>query len=142
MYNFIIKEQSEQLKVIESIMYLENKYSIVFPDELKMFYLKCKEGKIKICVFIVDGVECEVASIVSVITEGYNFEKITDNNKIDAFLPDSFYPLASDRGGNYYYWDSVDGKVYLSFSDDIENPFLISDSIKEFFDILDDSIST
>ena len=140
MFDFILKEQQEPLKAIESILNLEKKYKIVFPDVLKNLYAKSEGGKIKLCVFKIDGFDYEVSSIISVVPEGFYFEKIADSDRDDGFLPVSFYPFASNRGGDIYYWDSETKKVYLSLADDIENPILISDSIEEFIILLEKSI--
>ena len=67
-----------------------------------------------------------------------SFESIVDNDKEDGFVPDNLYPIARDRGGNYYYWDNETGYVFLLIVDDIDNPFKVADSINDLFTKLND----
>ena len=106
---------------------------------LKELYSECATGRIKLCVFNIGGVECEVSALTHITPNILCFEKIADWDRSDGFLPGTFYPLAADRGGNTYYWDSASGKVYLSLSDNIKEPFLIAGSTQEFIELLDES---
>lgn len=137
MYKFINGIEGNHVDSVDAILMLEKKYSITFPNVLKEYYLKYDGEKIKLTTFIIDGYECEVTKIVPIMADSMNFENITDNDKRDGFIPNIFYPLARDRGGNYYYWSSVSEKVFLVFVDDFENPFKICDTVEEFFEILE-----
>ena len=140
MFKFIEKNQENPYKVIESIKHLENKYNITFPDILKDLYSKSESGKILLSTFFVGHVECDVDYLISVVSEGFCFESIVDADREDDFIPNTLYPVAMNQGGDIYYWDSNEKKVYLSFSDDIENPFLISNSVEEFISLLNNNI--
>lgn len=140
MYKFINGVESNHEDSLQMITKLEEKYSITFPAVLKEYYQKFDAEKIKLVSFKVDGFECEVAKIVPIIAETMNFEQITDDDKADGFIPVTCYPLARDRGGNYFYWDSTTGKVLLIFDDDFENPFEICESVDKFFDILENTV--
>ena len=124
-----------------AIKHLEEKYGIRFPEALRKLYAECETGRIKLCVFDIGGVVCEVCKLTHLKPDILHFEKIADWNRADGFLPDTFYPLAADRGGDTYYWDSASEKVYLSFPDDIEHPLLIANSTSEFIALLDKSVA-
>lgn len=116
---------------------LEAKYDISFPPVLREFYRQHDGQKIALCKFQVNGYWCEVSSIVSICAGRMTFERITDNDREDGFISSLLFPLAMDRGGNLYYWQKDTEKIFLLFSDDIENPFLVTSSIQAFFDLLD-----
>lgn len=137
MFKFINGNEGNHVDSIEKISKLEEKYSIVFPECLKDFYQKFDGEKIKLTTFAVEGYECEVSKIIPIVADKMDFEYIKDNDISDGFVSDDFYPLARDRGGNYYYWEAKTGRVLLVFSDDFDNPFVISSSVKNFFELLD-----
>ncbi len=136
MFKFVNGQEKEHLDSINKVEQLEKKYNIIFPDVLKEYYKKYDGEKIILSTFEKNGYECEVAKIVPIIAEKMDFEKITDNDRIDGFISEDLYPLARDRGGNYYYWSSKNEKVFLILVDDFENPFEVANSVKEFFDLL------
>ena len=139
MHRFIKTAPKDPAETKAAIGRLEEKYGIQFPDALKELYAECETGRIKLCVFSIGGVVCEVSALTHIVTNNLCFEKIADWDRSDGFLPGTFYPLAADRGGNTYYWDSTSGKVYLSFPENIKNPFLIAGSTQEFIELLDES---
>ena len=139
MFKFL-KEEINNHKSTERIAYLEQKYGIVFPGILKQLYKKSDGGNMKLCVFSIDGFEFEAAALISLKPEKAGFEAFTDLDRENGFLPCDFYPLCYDRGGETYYWSSRTQKVFFVTDDDIENPILISDSIEEFFDLLNNSV--
>lgn len=136
MYKFVKGTEGEHLKSLDKISELEKKYSIKFPKSLKEYYFKYDGEKINVCIITINGYDCEIAKIVPIIAEKMNFEAITDNDKADGFIPMNYYPLARDRGGNYYYWDSKTGEVFLLLVDDFENPFKVADSVDDFLIML------
>lgn len=136
MYNFVQGVAQKHVDAIEKINALEKRYSINFPEELKEYYSLYNGEKIILSKFDVNGYECEVAKVVPVVADKMSFESIVENDRADGFIPQNFYPLARDRGGNLYYWEANTQKVYLVFSDDYENPFKVAESIKDFFDKL------
>ena len=140
MFDFLLKDNDDPQKTEEVINNLEKKYSIVFPNILKQLYKQTITGKMSLCVFSINESIYETAAIVPIINEGFCFEKIADSDRSYNSLPDSFFPLAYDRGGNFYYWDCNNCKVYFSLTDDIENPVLISNSVDDFVILLNNSI--
>lgn len=138
MYKFI-KDDSVSIGNITDILAdFEKKYGIIIPDALKDYYIGNNDSKIQLCHFTVDGYKCEVSKIIPIVSSGLSVEKIVENNRVDGFINENLYPLAINRGGDTYYWDSRTENVYLLLSDDIENPFKICNSINEFWDILND----
>jgi len=117
-----------------AISRIEKEYGIVFSKALKDFYLLYGNKPISPVPFYVDGYEFSISKVVPIIAEGLTFEKIVKNDRIDGFIPTSYYPIAQDRGGNVVYWDAETGKVYYLLSDDIENHCLVSNSVDEFME--------
>ena len=137
MFNFLKDTQKHNHTTLSDITRIEKKYSIVFPLMLKNFYLGYDGNKINLCKLNIDGYPCEVAKIIPINASGLTFEKIVDNDRADGFIDKDFYPIASNRGGDFYYWSTKTGKVYLVLADDIENPFVVSSSIEAFWGLLD-----
>jgi len=137
MFDFVKEHVNAATNIKLAIEQLESKYGIHFPKLLKQYYESFDGCKMNVCVFHVDGYECEVSRMIPICGHDITFEHIADNNRSDGFLNPNYFPLAANRGGDYYYWDSASGKIYLVLSDDIENPFEICDSIDAFFAILD-----
>lgn len=116
---------------------LEAKYGITFPPVLQEFYRRHDGQKIALCKLQVNGYKCEVSELVSLCSGQMTFEWIVDNDREDGFISSAFFPLAMDRWDNTYYWQKDTEKVFLLLSDDIENPFLVADSIQAFFNLLE-----
>lgn len=137
MYSFI-NDINEDAKILEEdIASIEEQFNIKFPDTLRAFYKEYNGAKIKLCVFTVDNYEQEINSLVPLKYGTLPFEKIVEWDRRDGFIPESFIPFASDRGGDNYYIDLENGKVFLSRSDDIENPYYVCDSIEELFKLME-----
>lgn len=133
MYSFVKGRDGKHDDSLRKITELEKKYHIKFSEELKDYYYKYDKESINLSIIEIDGYECEIAKIVPIVAEKMDFETIVDNDKADGFVPDNLYPIARDRGGNYYYWNAETENVFLVFVDDIDNPFKVADSIKDFF---------
>ncbi len=141
MYKFVMKnETKKQYDIKKQIKDLEKAFSIRFPDELSAFYKECEGEKVHLCALDIDGYKCEVAEFVPLTGKGLTFEKIVQNDRTDGFLSASLYPIARDRGGNYYYWDSNTEEVFLLLNDDYDNPFKVANNISDFFSKLDGCI--
>lgn len=132
MYRFIRENNGKKIaeKDIEAI---EKKYNFSIPKVLKDFYLEYNDCKVYLCLFYVEEYEYEVLQFSSL--------KDMDETKelFDEFLPARFVPFAYDEGGDYFFWNSENGKVYMIRSDDIETHQLVCGSIEEFFEILENS---
>lgn len=138
MYDFVKGKEGRHFESLKKIGELEKKYSVVFPEILNEYYFKYDGEKIDLAAITVNGYKCEVAKIVPIISEKMDFEVIADNDRADGFIPEEYYPIARDRGGDYYYWDAKTGEVYLVLVDDFENPFKVADTVEEFFVKLSD----
>lgn len=137
MFNFLKDTQKQSHTTLSDISRVEKKYSIEFPSTLKNFYLDYDGNKINLCKLNIGGYSCEVSKIIPINANGLTFEKIVDSDRADGFVEKDFYPLAGNRGGDFYYWSSKTGKVYLVLADDIENPFVVSSNVEAFFALLD-----
>ncbi len=136
MFDFIKEDEQDHQDSINRIFSLEEKYKIRFPSLLKDFYSKYDGASMELSKFEVGNTICEVSKIIPIIAEKMDFESIVDNDRIDGLLPETYYPLARDRGGNIYYWDSTNENIYVVYNDDYENPFKVANSISDFFELL------
>lgn len=111
---------------------IEKDYKIRFPEILRSYWLTYGDSAIKRCCFIGRDFQTDLSAICSPM-ESMEVIKLGKENN---WLPDNFYPIAHDSGGNYYCWNSEDNKVYLLFDDDIDNPFVFCDSVEELFNLM------
>lgn len=139
MYGFV-KEKSENTHISScEVLEIENKYNINFPTMLKEYYLQHNGDKIRLCIFTVDEEEFGVAKIVELKYGNCSFEKIVKNDREDGIIDKHLYLLARNEGGDYFYWDVRDENVYMIYCDDVENPVWVCDSIKAFFDLMENN---
>ena len=118
MYGFV-KEKSENTHISScEVLEIENKYNINFPTMLKEYYLQHNGDKIRLCIFTVDEEEFGVAKIVELKYGNCSFEKIVKNDREDGI---------------------IDENVYMIYCDDVENPVWVCDSIKAFFDLMENN---
>lgn len=120
---------------------LEAKYGFAFPPVLREFYRLHDGQKIAQCELKVNGYNCVVSELVSLCIGKMTFEWLADNDREDSFVSPDLFPLAMDKWDNTYYWQKSTEKVFLLLADDIENPFLVADSIQTFFDMLEQAVS-
>ena len=142
MYKFIKETKKKFEKASEDeIKRIENKYNIAFPEILRNYYLECNIEYIRTVRFKA-GIDENKEFSVHGINEFKNVEQHKDIEIKEGWTHKDFYPFAYDEGGNAYYWSSKDGKVYLLFSDDIENEIFVCNSVKEMFEIMEDNVIT
>lgn len=155
MFDFVKQDSLSSLMPVtnEDISRIEKKFSIVFPDILKEYYLKYNGMYIHTVELSYDDGEITgVHEIIPVITnemidgtipDEYSVECIKENELNEPYnrvLP-NLIPFAVNEGGDYYYWDTKDGKVYISFNaDEDENgteiPYYICSSVDEMFRLM------
>lgn len=140
MYHFL-KDKADVSAEIEvqnrsAIQRVERKYGIKFPMDLREYYSKYDGARINLCMIDKGDMKYEVSRIIPLSGEGLTFEKIVDNDREDGFIDADFYPLASNRGGDLYYWSAGDQSVYLLYGDDIEHPIQICQDVSTFFESL------
>lgn len=139
---------------------IEKKFRITFPDVLKRYYLKHNAKFIHgEKIQELGGEEAYIHDIFPLISipinefgvkNDYSVECIKDNemNEPNEFgylrIRNNFIPLAINQGGNIYYWDSNDGKVYISYNADedengLEIPYYVCSSVGEMFRLMDEA---
>ena len=138
MFDFVVNKSVTHNESSALIAELELRYNISFPDILKEYYIRHDGEMIEYCNINTKNDPEIVSKIVSLCNK--EFESIKEECIVDGFIPDSMYPLASNRGGDYYFWDSEFGAVYLFYGDDIDSPVKKSNSVKDFFEMLDKSV--
>ena len=134
MFKFIESENDKANVTDEYVDSIERSLDIKFPDILRKYYLNHNGAQIKECTFELYDTEFSVHSICDLNYGTMPVEKILEYNSKNEDIPNECYPIAEDDI-NYYYWNTKDGKVYY-YMEDEEEPILISDSIEEFFEIL------
>lgn len=158
MYSFI-KEKRPGFEITpEEIHEIEEKYEIQVPQALAQFYLECNGAEARLCYFEADEDEddeyededdndfeynyedypYEVRSIVPLRYGRLTFEQIIDNDR--DYMDNNMFPIASNQGGDCYYWDKNSEKIYLYYSDDIEESIFICHTVKRFFEKLSDAV--
>ena len=142
MYSFIKKMKDDEKITIEDIAEIEKTFSFQMPEILKEYYLANNGASIHRCIFSVDGYEVEVAKLVELKYGYLPLEKIIEMDRKDGFISPNMIPIARKSGGDYYYWDSKSGKVYLFLCDSIENPIWICQNVEEFFSLLQKNSQT
>lgn len=142
MYSFIKKMKDDEKITIEDIAEIEKTFSFQMPEILKEYYLANNGASIHRCIFSIDGYEVEVAKLVELKYGYLPLEKIIEMDRKDGFISPNMIPIARNSGGDYYYWDSKSGKVYLFLCDSIENPIWICQNVEEFFSLLQKNSQT
>ena len=142
MYSFIKKMKDDEKITIEDIAEIEKTFSFQMPEILKEYYLANNGASIHRCIFSVDGYEVEVAKLVELKYGYLPLEKIIEMDRKAGFISPNMIPIARNSGGDYYYWDSKSGKVYLFLCDSIENPIWICQNVEEFFSLLQKNSQT
>ncbi len=139
MYKFIKELRKEYVVTDEDINEIEEKYDIHLPLVLRDYYLNYNGAKVKKSVFYVDGFEHSVWQMVQIKYGEIPLEEVIENDRMDGFIPKTMIPLAYNEGGDYFYCNLTDGKVYVMY-DIIENHIYICDSVSEFFRIMEENI--
>ncbi len=140
MYKFIDAIDDTSMVDEAYVKSVESKYGITFPRVLRNFYLSYNGAEIVECPFSKHNIDFCVVEITPLKYGTRPVEKILDYNKNNKWIPDTYVPLALDEEYEDYYWQTDTGKVvFLSRAND-ENPIPISDSIEEFFELLNESV--
>ena len=138
-FNFIFSDTGEKNVTKEYIVELESKFNIKFPDVLVEYYMYHNKAEIKEFTFTILNLDFSVEFIIPLFFGNVCVEKIMSYNQSNEYIPDTFIPLAEDIDGEDFYWDTTSGKVYYLSIENVENPIPISDSVEQFFEILNNS---
>ena len=139
MYKFIKECREGYLISEEDIKEFEKCWNVKIPEILRKFYINYNGGKINLCKFSVDDFVYEISEIIPLKYGECCLEEVIRNDRQDEIIPKDKVPIANDRGGNYYYWDSLTGEIFLYYCDDIENPIYICKSIEDLFEVMNQS---
>lgn len=145
----------------EDIDRIEKKFGITFPNILREYYLKHNAKWIHdTMINTPDGNRRSISDILPIINtpvdkwgikNEYSVECIKANEMSEPEeygwslrVRNNFIPLAIDQGSDIYYWDSNDGKVYISFNDDedengLEIPYYVCSSVEEMFRLMNEA---
>ena len=141
MYKFIRECEEVSLVNEDQIKELEVAWSISFPESLKDYYKNNNGCKIKVCIFYIDGFEYEISEILPLKYGPFTFEDVLANNRGDEIIPTNMIPIAQNRGGDIYYWDTSNENIFLYYCDDIENPIYICENVRALFEIMENNCS-
>lgn len=128
-YKFNIDEKNPMK--IEELEAFEKENNIKLPKILREYYLTYGDAEIKPCNF---NSHTDLRAIC------LPNDSILEMGREDGWLPATFYPIAYDSGGNYYWWNSDDNNIYLMFNDNVDNPFVICNSVEELFKHMEKSV--
>lgn len=144
----------------EDIDRIEKKFGITFPDILRKYYLEHNAKWIHgVEIHAPGGDEADIHGILPLINtpinkwgikNEYSVECIKDNEMNEPKelgylrIRNHFIPLATNQCGDIYYWDSNDGKVYISYNADedengLEIPYYVCSSVEEMFMLMDEA---
>lgn len=137
MFEFVINKNTKKKECEEKILELEKKFNIVFPEILKEYYSRYDGEMIHYCNINTEE-DPEIVSEIVSIQDG-EFESLKEELDSDGFIPETMFPIAGTRGGDYYFWDKKSGEVCLLYGDDIDNPTKRANSVSEFFEMLERS---
>lgn len=137
MYNFIKDRSSEYLVTEKEIHEVEEKFEIMFPQKLKDFYLKYSGATLELRKITVNDERYFVEGIYYIKDSTVALETIMQWDRNDGYISDKMIPLAYDQGGERYYWNTEDEKVYFMDGIDLDNPIYICENISEFFKLLE-----
>lgn len=140
MYKFIKKIKSGYSVNERDIKNIEERWDISFPILLKEFYVNYNGAEINLCMFVLNGYEHEISEFLPLKYGECNFDDVIKNDREDGIISNNMIPLASNRGGDYYYWNSMNESIVLFYCDDIENPVYICKNIKELFNIMENNL--
>lgn len=156
MYNFFREDCDKYIPVSEDdINRVEKKLGIVFPDVLRKYYLE-HNGKYIHTVDIPWADTDDITGVAEILSltsdDEFNVECIKKkelNEPYDKWvghlrIRTNLIPLAINEGGDIYYWDTNDGKVYISFNADedengMEIPYYVCSSVDEMFRLMNEA---
>ncbi len=139
MYRFIQEHYSDRLIKDDEIIRIEKEFNVKFPTILREYYQYFNGAKIKLCQFEIDGYEYEISELVP-LKYGYCcLERVKENDLQDGIIEENLFPIANNRGGDYYYWDKNTERIYLIYCDNIEEPIQICGSIQGLFELMSNS---
>lgn len=151
MFNFVIKNSERKCIPVteDDIKRIEGKFGIVFPDSLRKYYIEYNGKYIHTIYFPVEGENYNVGvdDIIPLIgsAPNYNVESIKDDELNCGWVSKNLIPFAITEGGDEFYWDANEGKVYVIFADDGEDengmliPRYICSSIDEMFRLMSEA---
>ena len=77
-----------------------------------------------------------MARLLAIGHGALSLEKALSFDRADGILPETLVPLAQNRGGDCYYWDTATNRIVLYVADDIEHPTEICTDPEAFFRLL------
>jgi len=149
MFNFVIQNSERKyIPVTEAdINRIEEKFGIVFPDILRKYYIEYNGKNIHTVYVPVEGENYSIGvdDIIPLLNSvhDYNIEAIKDDEINYGWVAKELIPFAITDGGDEFYWNADDGRVYAIFADDGEDengmliPRYICSSVDELFRRMD-----
>lgn len=141
MFKFIKKEDASCKIDASYIHEAEKNINAVFPKILAKYYLEHNGAEINEISFIKNGIGFVVIELYTIKYGNQPIEEMVAINSTDEGFPAGFIPLGLDEDYDEYCWDKNTGKVYYFCRENDKNPFLIADSVDEFFELLNGNIN-
>lgn len=134
-FNFLHTENPEKYVSSEYVNSVEQKYGINFPEVLRTYYIKHNCAEMEETPFVMHNIEFCVEFINPLKYGTVSVESLLDNWKEEVEFKD-LVPLAQDVDGDNYWWNSKTNQVFYISIGNAENPILITNSVEDFFEML------
>ncbi|MCR4886551.1 MAG: SMI1/KNR4 family protein [Clostridiales bacterium] len=120
----------------EDLDRVESKFHFSFPRVLRDYYLQYNGCDVIFSQFTRDGDIWDVLEMRAIGKGRWNLEELIRRDREYDFIPDHLIPLAVSSVDGFYYWDTRDEKVYLTYYEEEGDFKLMCTGLDTFFDIL------
>lgn len=119
----------------------------MFPEILKKNWKEQNDADILRCSFVKvirdTPLQFNVISLYGIETGNFlDIERHVRWERKSKEIPSSWFPFALDEEEDKYFWDSKTDKIWYICMGNIEHPFVVADSMNEFFYLLNTAIHT
>lgn len=132
-YSFVNGAQDGNSITQAELTFVERRYNISFPKDLRDYYLTCNGKSIVDCPIDIGNTIYRVCKIVPVMHGDFTFEEIKERIADDSTIPMYFYPIGFDQGEGIFYWDANNDGIWFTRANDGSPPERLFCSVHEFF---------
>lgn len=146
-FAFVNRKEHGSPAAIDDIEYWEDQYGISFPEILKKYWKEQNGANILRCSFVKvikdTPLQFNVVALYGIETGNFlDIERHVRWARKSKEIPSSWFPFALDEDEDEYFWDSKTDKIWYVCMGNIEHPFVVADSMNEFFYLLNTAIHT
>lgn len=137
MYSYLKQDQPFESVSEKEIEIFERKYNLKLPKRLKDFYQHYSGRSMDSLSFNVGNTYYTLDGFHQLFSGSMCVEHILDIYQPSGRIPSGYFPLGVSRDGDDFFYDTLQDKVYLVSLDHPQNPKLITNSLDDFFDLLE-----